>query len=93
MASRKSSEFNDVPGQSHGERRAIISGNINRRLGQNISVCWIRVSHSWLLINRQFSMSSGDDMNMVLLRLVEYLGHTNPLISGFAFDEVGIKHL
>jgi serine/threonine-protein kinase ATR len=28
-------------------------------------------------------------MNVVLLRLVEYLGHTNPLICGVAYDEVG----
>lgn len=27
-------------------------------------------------------------MNLVLLKLVEYLGHTNALISGLAFDEV-----
>jgi hypothetical protein len=25
---------------------------------------------------------------MVLLKLVEYLGHTNPVISGVAFNEV-----
>jgi hypothetical protein len=28
------------------------------------------------------------DLNMVLLKLVEYLGHTNPVISGVAFNEV-----
>ena len=28
-------------------------------------------------------------MNVVLLRLVECLGHTNPLIYGVAYDEVG----
>lgn len=27
-------------------------------------------------------------MNLVLLKLVEYLGHTNALISGLAYDEV-----
>lgn len=27
-------------------------------------------------------------MNIVLLKLVEYLGHTNALISGLAYDEV-----
>lgn len=26
-------------------------------------------------------------MNLVLLKLVEYLGHTNALISGLAYDE------
>ena len=35
------------------------------------------------------SMSSGDEMNLILLKLVEYLGHTNALISGLAYDEVG----
>ena len=29
-------------------------------------------------------------MNLVLLKLVEYLGHTNALISGLAYDEVGV---
>lgn len=33
-------------------------------------------------------ISSDDETNIVLLRLVEYLGHTNPLISGLAYDEV-----
>lgn len=27
-------------------------------------------------------------MNIVLLRLTEYLGHTNPLLCGIAYDEV-----
>lgn len=27
-------------------------------------------------------------MNIVLLKLVEYLGHTNALVSGLAYDEV-----
>ena len=35
------------------------------------------------------SMSSGDEMNLILLKLVEYLGHANALISGLAYDEVG----
>ena len=35
------------------------------------------------------SMSTGDEMNLILLKLVEYLGHTNTLISGLAYDEVG----
>ena len=30
-------------------------------------------------------------MNLVLLKLVEYLGHTNALISGLAYDEVKIS--
>ncbi len=32
-------------------------------------------------------------MNLVLLKLVEYLGHTNPLICGLAFDEVGTSNV
>jgi hypothetical protein len=32
---------------------------------------------------------SGDvELNIVLLRLVEYLGHTNPVICGLAYNEV-----
>ena len=38
-----------------------------------------------LIIHR---ISSGDEMNLVLLKLVEYLGHTNALISALAYDEV-----
>lgn len=34
-------------------------------------------------------VSSGDETNIVLLRLVDYLGHTNPLVCGLAYDEVG----
>ncbi|KAI4102058.1 MAG: hypothetical protein L6R37_004617 [Teloschistes peruensis] len=33
-------------------------------------------------------ITSGDETNIVLLRLVEYLGHTNPLVCGLAYDEV-----
>lgn len=36
-------------------------------------------------------VSAGDEMNLVLLKLVEYLGHTNPLICGLAYDEVSIS--
>ena len=36
-----------------------------------------------------YTMSTGDEMNLILLKLVEYLGHTNALISGLAYDEVG----
>lgn len=41
-------------------------------------------------------VSVGDEMNLVLLKLVEYLGHANLLICGLAYDEVGtslFKHL
>jgi serine/threonine-protein kinase ATR len=33
-------------------------------------------------------ISSEDEINIVLLRLVEYLGHNNPLISALAYDEL-----
>ncbi|KAL8699738.1 MAG: hypothetical protein Q9224_001285 [Gallowayella concinna] len=33
-------------------------------------------------------VSSGDETNIVLLRLIEYLGHTNPLVCGLAYDEI-----
>ena len=33
-------------------------------------------------------VSSGDEMNLMLLKLVEYLGHTNALLCGLAYDEV-----
>ena len=29
-----------------------------------------------------------DELNIVLLKLVEYLGHSNPVISSVAFNEV-----
>ncbi|KAL8729547.1 MAG: hypothetical protein Q9166_004627 [cf. Caloplaca sp. 2 TL-2023] len=40
---------------------------------------------AWAQVAR---VSSGDEMNIVLLRLVEYLGHTNPLVCGLAYDEI-----
>ncbi|KAL8849305.1 MAG: hypothetical protein Q9221_005715 [Calogaya cf. arnoldii] len=33
-------------------------------------------------------VSSGDEMNIIVLRLIEYLGHTNPLVCGLAYDEI-----
>ena len=33
-------------------------------------------------------ISDEDETNIVLLRLVEYLGHSNPLICGLAYDEL-----
>lgn len=33
-------------------------------------------------------VTEGDERNIVLLRLVEYLGHTNQIICGLAYDEV-----
>jgi hypothetical protein len=30
-----------------------------------------------------------DELNIVLLKLVGYLGHSNPIVSGVAFNEVG----
>ncbi|KAL9604378.1 MAG: hypothetical protein Q9219_000566 [cf. Caloplaca sp. 3 TL-2023] len=34
------------------------------------------------------NVSSGDETNIVLVRLVEYLGHTNPLVCCLAYDEL-----
>jgi serine/threonine-protein kinase ATR len=34
------------------------------------------------------SVSSDDELNIVLLRLVQYLGHPNPIIYGLAYYEV-----
>lgn len=33
-------------------------------------------------------ISNDDELNLVLLGLVKYLGHSNPIISGAAFNEV-----
>ena len=49
--------------------------------------------NTWMpndLLTFDLRVSAGDEMNLVLLKLVEYLGHTNPLICGLAYDEVGI---
>ncbi len=36
------------------------------------------------------SICNDEELNIVLLRLVEYLGHTNSLVHGVAYDEVTI---
>ena len=33
-------------------------------------------------------VARGDAVNLMLFKLVEYLGHTNALLSGLAYDEV-----
>ena len=33
-------------------------------------------------------VEDGDVLNLVLLKLVEYLGHPNALLNGLAYDEV-----
>ena len=35
-----------------------------------------------------FRITVGDERNIVLLRLVEFLGHTNQVICGLAYEEV-----
>jgi hypothetical protein len=35
-----------------------------------------------------YRISEDRELNLVLLRLVEYLGHTNQIASGTAFNEV-----
>ena len=34
------------------------------------------------------TVGDGDELNLILLKLVEYLGHTNALLCGLAYDEV-----
>ena len=58
-------------------------------MGTDCSVCWAHWSRS-NDADTVCSISEGDEMNLVLLKLVEYLGHTNALLSGLAFDEVSI---
>ena len=45
----------------------------------------------WLilrLISSSTRFSNDEEMNIVLLRLIEYLGHPNPFTSGVAYTEV-----
>lgn len=43
---------------------------------------------SYGLIIHPIRYSGDDEMNLVLLRLLEYLGHPNPFISAIAHTEV-----
>ena len=53
------------------------------------SYSYVRWKKLFIIItDKNISISSEDEMNLVLLRLIEYLGHTNPLISGLGFEEV-----
>lgn len=36
-------------------------------------------------------LSGDDEMNLVLLRLLEYLGHPNPFVSAIAYTEVCVR--
>lgn len=40
-----------------------------------------------------FRNLNDEELNMVLISLVEYLGHNNPIISGAAFNEVNFLQL
>lgn len=42
----------------------------------------------WLIVKR---VSGDEEMNIILLRLFEYLGHANPFISGIAYTGVGLR--
>ncbi|EEP77729.1 hypothetical protein UREG_02578 [Uncinocarpus reesii 1704] len=44
-----------------------------------------------MVLGRIAEMSGDEEMNIVLLRLLEYLGHTNPFISGVAYSELMIE--
>jgi hypothetical protein len=41
------------------------------------------------MVNDKIRILNDNELNIVLLKLVEYLGHSNPIISGVAFNEVG----
>jgi serine/threonine-protein kinase ATR len=48
------------------------------------------VQHYVLLTRTDENRNADDDeLNFVLLSLVAYLGHSNPVVSGVAFNEVG----
>jgi hypothetical protein len=36
----------------------------------------------------RFRVMKNDELNLVLLGMVRYLGHNNPVLSGVAFNEV-----
>ncbi|KAL8917919.1 MAG: hypothetical protein Q9208_007662 [Pyrenodesmia sp. 3 TL-2023] len=51
--------------------------------------CELALQETCLLAWGQIARkSTEDETNIVLLRLVDYLGHTNPLICGLAYDEL-----
>lgn len=58
-------------------------------MGPDCSVRYAEESYLRLLIP-DCRVSAGDEMNLVLLKLVEYLGHSNSLIYGLAYDEVSL---
>lgn len=37
-------------------------------------------------------MTEDEELNIILLRLLEYLGHANPYICAVAYTEVSRKH-
>lgn len=37
------------------------------------------------------TVEDGDILNLVLLKLVEYLGHPNALLNGLAYDDVRLS--
>lgn len=58
-------------------------------LEQDCPVCCMSVRLNTKLSSRRV-LDDGEELNLVLLKLVEYLGHPNNLLSGIAFDEVSI---
>lgn len=49
------------------------------------------ISALYLYLQLIFYRISGDEeMNIILLRLLEYLGHSNPYISGVSYTGVGL---
>ncbi|EFW15003.1 conserved hypothetical protein [Coccidioides posadasii str. Silveira] len=54
----------------------------------------LSVQETCIMVLRRIAEVSGDEeMNIVLLRLLEYLGHTSPFISGVAYTEPNTWHL
>lgn len=39
--------------------------------------------------HRSFRVSDDEETNIILLRLLEYLGHPNPYVCAVAYNEVG----
>ncbi|KAL9039802.1 MAG: hypothetical protein Q9180_002315, partial [Flavoplaca navasiana] len=51
-------------------------------------LAWGQIARFGQVLIEADRVSTGDELNIILLRLVEYLGHTNPLVCGLAYDEI-----
>lgn len=57
-------------------------------LGHNAPGIDMNMHDSERLVADCHRILDGDELNLILLKLVEYLGHTNPIVCGVAFNEV-----